>query len=110
MTLGFQHYVLALGTTVMIPSLLVPLMGTDGRFYENTRSEECDPPLKNKLDNNNSQLGNIRQPSQPPVLPRVNPVLLPMSPSIVADPGPGASKLSQAIEDDRKVFEIGTRD
>ncbi|MED6160299.1 DUF1279 superfamily [Stylosanthes scabra] len=29
--LGFQHYILALGTAVMIPTLLVPLMGgTDG--------------------------------------------------------------------------------
>ncbi|KAF3781834.1 Nucleobase-ascorbate transporter 2 [Nymphaea thermarum] len=29
--LGFQHYILALGSTVMIPSLLVPLMGgSDG--------------------------------------------------------------------------------
>jgi hypothetical protein len=25
--LGFQHYILALGTAVMIPSFLVPLMG-----------------------------------------------------------------------------------
>ena len=25
--LGFQHYVLALGTAVMIPTFLVPLMG-----------------------------------------------------------------------------------
>jgi len=25
--LGFQHYILALGTAVMIPSLLVPYMG-----------------------------------------------------------------------------------
>ncbi|WOK91495.1 hypothetical protein Cni_G00186 [Canna indica] len=29
--LGFQHYILALGTAVMIPTLLVPLMGgSDG--------------------------------------------------------------------------------
>ena len=27
--LGFQHYILALGTAVMIPSFLVPLMGGD---------------------------------------------------------------------------------
>ena len=25
--LGFQHYILALGTAVMIPTMLVPLMG-----------------------------------------------------------------------------------
>lgn len=25
--LGFQHYILALGTAVMIPTFLVPLMG-----------------------------------------------------------------------------------
>lgn len=25
--LGFQHYILALGTAVMIPSVLVPMMG-----------------------------------------------------------------------------------
>jgi hypothetical protein len=25
--LGFQHYILSLGTAVMIPTLLVPLMG-----------------------------------------------------------------------------------
>jgi len=25
--LGFQHYILALGTAVMIPSFLVPVMG-----------------------------------------------------------------------------------
>lgn len=27
--LGFEHYVLALGTAVMIPSFLVPMMGGD---------------------------------------------------------------------------------
>ena len=32
--LGFQHYILALGTAVMIPTFLVPLMGgTDVRNY-----------------------------------------------------------------------------
>jgi hypothetical protein len=32
-TLGFQHYILSLGTTVMIPTMLVPLMGgSDVRF------------------------------------------------------------------------------
>jgi len=27
--LGFQHYILALGTAVMIPAVLVPMMGGD---------------------------------------------------------------------------------
>lgn len=27
--LGFEHYILALGTAVMIPSFLVPMMGGD---------------------------------------------------------------------------------
>jgi hypothetical protein len=27
--LGFQHYILALGTAVMIPTVLVPMMGGD---------------------------------------------------------------------------------
>lgn len=32
--LGFQHYILALGTAVMIPSFLVPYMGgTDVSFF-----------------------------------------------------------------------------
>ena len=32
--LGFQHYILALGTAVMIPTFLVPLMGgTDVRQF-----------------------------------------------------------------------------
>ncbi|VFQ97095.1 unnamed protein product [Cuscuta campestris] len=29
MAMGFQHYIMALGTAVMIPSLLVPMMGGD---------------------------------------------------------------------------------
>ncbi|GKV22912.1 hypothetical protein SLEP1_g32722 [Rubroshorea leprosula] len=33
--LGFQHYILALGTAVMIPSFLVPLMG--GSDYDKVR-------------------------------------------------------------------------
>lgn len=36
--LGFQHYVLALGSTVLIPSLLVPQMGgTNVRFQSISR-------------------------------------------------------------------------
>lgn len=32
--LGFQHYILALGTAVMIPSFLVPLMGGDDVSFQ----------------------------------------------------------------------------
>lgn len=35
MAMGFQHYILALGTAVMIPSFLVPLMG--GSDYDKVR-------------------------------------------------------------------------
>ncbi|WRX27706.1 Nucleobase cation symporter 2 family - like 9 [Theobroma cacao] len=36
--LGFQHYILALGTAVMIPSFLVPLMGGTDRFLNTMRA------------------------------------------------------------------------
>ncbi|OIV95244.1 hypothetical protein TanjilG_21634 [Lupinus angustifolius] len=36
--LGFQHYILALGTAVMIPSFLVPLMGGNDRFLSTMRA------------------------------------------------------------------------
>nr|XP_010920318.1 nucleobase-ascorbate transporter 2 isoform X2 [Elaeis guineensis] len=36
--LGFQHYILALGTAVMIPTLLVPLMGGTDRFLQTMRA------------------------------------------------------------------------
>ncbi|GAU30298.1 hypothetical protein TSUD_385190 [Trifolium subterraneum] len=36
--LGFQHYILALGTAVMIPSFLVPLMGGTDRFVNTMRA------------------------------------------------------------------------
>ncbi|KAK6124238.1 hypothetical protein DH2020_041990 [Rehmannia glutinosa] len=36
--LGFQHYILALGTAVMIPSFLVPLMGGNDRFLNTMRA------------------------------------------------------------------------
>ncbi|KAL2459307.1 AMSH-like ubiquitin thioesterase 3 [Forsythia ovata] len=58
-------------------------------------TEECDLPLKNEIENDNSQLDNIRQTSPHPVLPQVEQELLPISPSVVADPQPGPSKLSQ---------------
>ncbi|KAL2501488.1 MPN domain-containing protein [Forsythia ovata] len=66
----------------------------NGRWLPPT--EECDLLLlKNELENDNSQLDNIIQPSPPRVLPQLKPELLPISPSIVADPRIGPSKLSQ---------------
>ncbi|KAL2480404.1 AMSH-like ubiquitin thioesterase 3 [Abeliophyllum distichum] len=65
----------------------------NGRLLHPT--EECDLLLKNELENDNSQLDNIRQRSPPCVLPQVKPELLPISPSIVADPRIGPSNLSE---------------
>ncbi|CAI9786577.1 unnamed protein product [Fraxinus pennsylvanica] len=109
-TLGFQHYVLALGTAVIIPSFLVPLMGTDEpelkkqiEFESHAKEMELKKPKERAADPVLRKIGQYepaalkdsisrvgpyrRQPSLPPVLPRVSPELLPMSPSIVADPG-----------------------
>ncbi|EMS45947.1 Nucleobase-ascorbate transporter 2 [Triticum urartu] len=36
--LGFQHYILALGTAVMIPAVLVPMMGGSDRFLQSMRA------------------------------------------------------------------------
>lgn len=45
-----------------------------------------------EASNDNFLLGNIRQPSPPPVLAQVQPECLPISPSRVADPRPGPAK------------------
>ncbi|KAG8370493.1 hypothetical protein BUALT_Bualt14G0122500 [Buddleja alternifolia] len=63
----------------------------DGRWF----AEESNLQQVNELENNDFQLGIIRQPSPPPVLAQVQPELLPISPSRVADPRPGPPKLSQ---------------
>ncbi|PIN19234.1 SMAD6 interacting protein AMSH, contains JAB/MPN/Mov34 domain [Handroanthus impetiginosus] len=62
----------------------------DGRWL----AEESGLPQGNEIENNAFQLSNIRQPSPPPVLAQVQPELLPISPSRVADPRPGPPKLS----------------
>ncbi|KAL9161256.1 hypothetical protein ABFS82_07G008800 [Erythranthe guttata] len=59
----------------------------DGRWL----AEESSIPL----ENNDFQLGNIRQPSPPPVLAKVQPEVRPISPSRVADPRPGPPKISE---------------
>ncbi|KAK6161024.1 hypothetical protein DH2020_004405 [Rehmannia glutinosa] len=58
-------------------------------------AEESGLPQGNGMENNNFQLGNIRQPSPPPVLAQVQPELLPISPTRVADPRPGPPKFSE---------------
>ncbi|KAG8370489.1 hypothetical protein BUALT_Bualt14G0122100 [Buddleja alternifolia] len=63
----------------------------DGRWF----AEESNLQQVNELENNDFQLGIIRQPSPPPVLAQVQPELLPISPSRVADQRPGPPKLSQ---------------
>lgn len=63
----------------------------DGRWV----SEETDLPQENEMENNNFQLDYIRQPSPPPVLAQVQPEVLPISPTRVADPRPGPPKFSQ---------------
>ncbi|KAI3469316.1 hypothetical protein Pfo_025979 [Paulownia fortunei] len=63
----------------------------DGRWL----AEESGLPQGNGMENNDFQLGNIRQPSPPPVLAHVQPELLPISPTRVADPRPGPPKLSE---------------
>ncbi|KAL6532540.1 hypothetical protein OROGR_014510 [Orobanche gracilis] len=63
----------------------------DGRWLD----EESGLLQRNGIENNNFQLGNIRQPSPPPVLAQVQPELLPISPTKVTDPRPGPPKLSE---------------
>ncbi|GFP99630.1 amsh-like ubiquitin thioesterase 3 [Phtheirospermum japonicum] len=63
----------------------------DGRWLD----EESGLLQGNGIENNNFHLGNIRQPSPPPVLAQVQPELLPISPSRVADPRPGPPKHSE---------------
>ncbi|KZV33416.1 hypothetical protein F511_38633 [Dorcoceras hygrometricum] len=65
----------------------------DGRWLRPT--EESSHLLKNELERNDFQLGNIRQPSPPPVLAKVQSEMLPICPSKVADPRPGPPKFSQ---------------
>ncbi|CAA0834246.1 AMSH-like ubiquitin thioesterase 3 [Striga hermonthica] len=63
----------------------------DGRWLD----EESGLLHANGIENNNFQQGIIRQPSPPPVLAQVQPEVLPLSPSKVADPRPGPPKLSE---------------
>ncbi|XP_073302419.1 AMSH-like ubiquitin thioesterase 3 isoform X1 [Primulina huaijiensis] len=65
----------------------------DGRWLR--PAEESAHPLNNELEKNDFRLGNIRQPSPPPVLAKVQSEMLPICPSKVADPRPGPPKLSQ---------------
>ncbi|KAG6431409.1 hypothetical protein SASPL_109488 [Salvia splendens] len=62
----------------------------DGRWL----AEESGP-LQGNAENNDFQLGNIRQPSPPPVLAQVMPEHRHISPSRVADPRPGPANFSQ---------------
>ncbi|KAL6990044.1 AMSH-like ubiquitin thioesterase 3, variant 2 [Sarracenia purpurea var. burkii] len=62
----------------------------DGRWLR--PSDESCPPLNNEASNGPLMLGNIRQPSPPPVLAQIKPEVLPISPSRVADPRPGPAK------------------
>lgn len=58
----------------------------DGRWL---KPSEDPGSLTKEMMNENDQFDNIRQPSPPPVLALVQPELLPISPSRVADPRPG---------------------
>ncbi|CAA2939533.1 AMSH-like ubiquitin thioesterase 3 [Olea europaea subsp. europaea] len=58
----------------------------DGRWLN---PSEDPGSLAKEMMNKNYQFDNIRQPSPPPVLAQVQPELLPISPSRVADPRPG---------------------
>ncbi|KAG5555212.1 hypothetical protein RHGRI_012678 [Rhododendron griersonianum] len=62
----------------------------DGRWLQ--PSDDSCSHLTNEASNGPFVLGNIRQPSPPPVLAQVQPKLMPISPSRVADPRPGPAK------------------
>ena len=62
----------------------------DGRLLG--PSDESYSPLNDEASNDPLVLGNIRQPSPPPVLAEVQPEFMPISPSRVADPRPGPAK------------------
>ncbi|KAH7842266.1 hypothetical protein Vadar_003355 [Vaccinium darrowii] len=62
----------------------------DGRWLR--PSDDSCSPLTNEASNGPLVLGNIRQPSPPPVLAQVQPKLMPIAPSRVADPRPGPAK------------------
>lgn len=65
----------------------------DGRWLR--PSEESYPSFENEARNGHFLLGNIRQPSPPPVLAQVHPECGPISPARVADPRPGPAKSFQ---------------
>ncbi|XP_057475680.1 AMSH-like ubiquitin thioesterase 3 [Actinidia eriantha] len=62
----------------------------DGRWLG--PSDDSCPPLNDEASNGPLVLGNIRQPSPPPVLAQVQPEFMPISPSRIADPRPGPAK------------------
>lgn len=62
----------------------------DGRWI--SPAEEPCLSLNNGANEDNFQLGNIRQPSPPPVLAQMNQEYSPISPSQVADPRPGPAQ------------------
>ncbi|GFZ13925.1 associated molecule with the SH3 domain of STAM 3 [Actinidia rufa] len=62
----------------------------DGRWLG--PSDDSCTPLNDEASNGPLVLGNIRQPSPPPVLAHVQPEFMPISPSRVADPRPGPAK------------------
>lgn len=62
----------------------------DGRWLR--PSDDSCSPLTNEASNGPLVLGNIRQPSPPPVLAQVQPKIMPIAPSRVADPRPGPAK------------------
>ncbi|KAI3459236.1 hypothetical protein Pfo_015899 [Paulownia fortunei] len=65
----------------------------DGRWLH--PAEESVLPLKHEMENNDFQLGNIRQPMPPPIRAEVHSELLPVCPSRVSDPRPGSVNLSK---------------
>ncbi|XP_059628892.1 AMSH-like ubiquitin thioesterase 3 isoform X1 [Cornus florida] len=65
----------------------------DGRWV--SPSVDSCPPFNIEARRNYLPLGNIRQPSPPPVLAQVQPDIVPISPSRVTDPKPGPANPSK---------------
>ncbi|KAF5941512.1 hypothetical protein HYC85_019154 [Camellia sinensis] len=72
-------------------STMESLLSLDDGRWSLPADDSC-LPLNNEASNAPLVLGNIRQPSPPPVLAQVHPDFLPISPSRVADPRPGPAK------------------
>ncbi|XAR57024.1 Proteasome endopeptidase complex [Bertholletia excelsa] len=79
------------GKTGMDNSVMESLLSLDDGRWSHPADESC-ASLNNEASNGPLTLGNIRQPSPPPVLAQVQPGYMPISPSRVADPRPGPAK------------------